>query len=90
MLEKENDMIFWNFIKAWVRFHWARARGYIVIASGPAIARRSGICEGCDFYKEGVCARCGCLTVSKVVLNTEKCPVGKWPAIWIKKYDRQT
>lgn len=80
-------MIFWNFVKAWVRYQWAAANGYKLIATSAVMERRSKLCETCDFYNDGVCDRCGCLILSKTLLNTEKCPVGRWGALWIKKTD---
>jgi hypothetical protein len=81
-------MMWWNFVKAFLRYQYAAMAGYKLIASPEAMARRSQLCETCDFYTEGTCARCGCLIVSKVLLNTEKCPVGRWPSLWIKRTDK--
>ena len=39
---------------------------------------RIKICEGCEQLRGVRCAKCGCNTVAKVALATEKCPEGKW------------
>ena len=37
-------------------------------------------CQGCEFWKNNRCAKCGC-NEKKLHLATEKCPVGKWPTL---------
>jgi len=39
---------------------------------------REEICEKCDNLKNGRCFECGCFLAMKLVLATEKCPIGKW------------
>lgn len=82
-------MIFWNFIKAWIRYTWARIFGYEVLAEYSTVWNRTVECEVCEFYDEGACSKCGCIVISKASLNTEKCPVGKWERIWVKKSDKR-
>ncbi len=88
MLEKANAVIFWNFFKAWVRYTVARAFGYEVMATPVVTWHRTRRCERCPFYLDGMCSKCGCLVVSKVLLNTEHCPDGRWTSLWIKKSDK--
>lgn len=48
------------------------------------IDARFSICQGCEFYKDGACQKCGCPLnrekqfISKLSWANEKCPVGKW------------
>jgi hypothetical protein len=76
-------MMFWNFFTAWVRVQWAKFYGYKVIATPWVQDRREGLCMTCDFQKDGECTKCGCLILSKTLLNTEACPVGRWKRIWV-------
>lgn len=44
---------------------------------------RLEICRKCDKLKVGVmfgerCGKCGCILKSKVTVESEKCPDGKW------------
>jgi hypothetical protein len=77
--------VFLRFLKSYLIHQWGKWRGYEVIAGPMVILRRNQICEGCDFWAEGMCSRCGCLVVSKTVLSLESCPVGKWNRVWRKK-----
>ena len=40
--------------------------------------RRLSICKGCEFYSEGLCAKCGCNLAAKSVMEVSKCPINKW------------
>lgn len=48
------------------------------------VDRRFAICQGCEFYKDGTCQKCGCPLkrqkgiLSKLSWANEKCPIGKW------------
>jgi hypothetical protein len=48
------------------------------------IDQRFAICQGCEFYKDNACLKCGCPLsrekqfISKLSWANEKCPVGKW------------
>ena len=39
---------------------------------------RYSICEGCEFFKEKRCTKCGCFMEAKVHLELATCPIGKW------------
>lgn len=45
---------------------------------------RTNICKSCEFWNPkafnntGQCTKCGCSTVAKLKLATEKCPIDKW------------
>lgn len=54
------------------------------MASDAEILRRHDICQGCDFFKDNACQKCGCPIsrakkyVSKLSWADSECPVGKW------------
>ncbi len=45
---------------------------------------RKEICKSCDFWENaafnntGKCKKCGCSTLAKLKMKTEKCPIEKW------------
>lgn len=78
-------IMFARFIGAYFWVRWAKLRGYEVLASPAAQERRNSMCASCDFFKDGLCSECGCLTVAKTMLATEKCPVGRWGRVWLRK-----
>lgn len=51
------------------------------------IDQRMKICEGCEFYKENQCLKCGCSLnreknyMNKLYSAKQNCPIGKWGAI---------
>lgn len=53
-------------------------------ASDEEIIRRHDICQGCEFFKDNACLKCGCPVVrakqyvSKLSWADSECPVGKW------------
>jgi hypothetical protein len=52
--------------------------GEQVIADEETRKERIAICEDCDQLSGARCAKCGCYTNKKIILQTEKCPIGKW------------
>lgn len=64
---------------------WARVRGYEILVTPEAQAKREAVCEVCEFFDGDQCAVCGCLVQAKIALNTEKCPKRKWGRIWVAK-----
>jgi hypothetical protein len=43
------------------------------------VQHRLAICEGCEYYHGGRCAKeCGCVMPIKNRFRTAKCPIGKW------------
>ena len=40
--------------------------------------QRLTICEGCEFYTNTRCTKCGCYMAVKTHLKAANCPVGKW------------
>lgn len=47
-------------------------------SSSETVNMRKKICESCEHYDFGVCESCGCFCASKVKINGENCPEGKW------------
>jgi hypothetical protein len=62
--------------------HWAK-KGF-KLASGSVITDRYSKCVVCPYWDKksyggsGKCTVCGCSTKAKLVLETSKCPEGKW------------
>jgi len=56
----------------------ALATGEQVIADEGLRNERIEICEDCNQLSGSRCAKCGCVTTKKIILQTEKCPIGKW------------
>jgi hypothetical protein len=54
------------------------------MASDEEILRRHDICQGCEFFKDNSCMKCGCPVsrtkkyISKLSWADQECPVGKW------------
>jgi hypothetical protein len=40
---------------------------------------RMKACRGCPKYSLGRCRFCGCIVALKIRVESEKCPLGKWP-----------
>lgn len=78
-------MTFFHFFTAWVRVRWARFNGYATIASPAVQKARLSHCQTCLYQKDGICTVCDCLTMSKTMLNTEKCPKNKWHRVWARR-----
>jgi hypothetical protein len=74
-------------LAAVLRVSIARLFGFKVLATTELSEQRHKICERCDFFDpmELQCLKCGCFTEAKTAMNTEKCPLDKWPRVWIKK-----
>ena len=52
--------------------------GEQVVADKSTRDERIAICESCDQLSGARCAKCGCYTNKKIILQTEHCPIGKW------------
>lgn len=54
------------------------------MASDAEILRRHDICQGCEFFMDNSCQKCGCPVsrtkkyISKLSWADQECPVGKW------------
>lgn len=77
-------------LAALARSVYARIAGYEVLAASEIQEKRLEICSTCENLDEdaGQCRICGCITFAKTALSVERCPVGKWDAIWRKKLDK--
>lgn len=78
-------LVFLRFVGAYFRAKWAAYQGYEVIAPTKDQDRRLGICNMCDFFQDGTCQKCGCTVMAKAMMATEKCPIGRWGRLWIRK-----
>jgi hypothetical protein len=65
-----------NFADAVVR----HALDGFTAVSDEKFRERLAICEGCEFFKDRKCLKCGCLMDVKARWASEKCPIDKWPA----------
>lgn len=50
-----------------------------VTASEEVLEQRLEICSICPQRKDDRCTVCGCFVASKASLDTQECPLGKWP-----------
>lgn len=77
-------MRFFSFLAAFAMSTWASLRGYKTLVSPELQKVRYRRCKRCICYQEGICTQCGCLIEAKILLATEKCPLGKWRRVWVK------
>ena len=77
------------FLSRMLRFVQAKAKhaaaGFPVVSQEQLQARLSA-CEGCEYFVEQTCSKCGCPIKedraafwNKLAFATEDCPEGKWP-----------
>jgi len=78
-------LLFFRFVRSFFINQWAKWAGYDPIAPEHVINGRYRMCDNCDFANGGNCEKCGCLLMAKVMLSTEKCPIGKWGRVWLPK-----
>lgn len=79
-------ILFLHFIRSYFLNRLASWTGHETLTPRHILLGRNKMCEGCDFFQEGLCMKCGCLVLSKTLLTTEKCPIGKWGPVWIKSH----
>lgn len=78
-----------NFLKAALAVAFLTAfrfLGYQVLASDRVSAHRKSICDACPKRVGDQCGVCTCFIDAKVVLNSEKCPLGFWGRVWKRKH----
>ena len=46
--------------------------------SAEEAARRLSICQGCEFFANDRCAKCGCYLRHKTAWRAQHCPINKW------------
>lgn len=54
------------------------AKGKPLLSTAEKAAERIKICEGCEFFKENRCIKCGCFMNAKIHLESSRCPINKW------------
>ena len=54
------------------------AKGKPLLSTAEKAAERIKICEGCEFYKQSRCIKCGCFMTAKIHLESSRCPINKW------------
>lgn len=47
-------------------------------ASQDTVNQRLATCDSCAYKKEELCMSCNCIIESKVLLQDQSCPEGKW------------
>ena len=67
-----------NFVRAVGRVVRRVVERKQVLAGADEIERRRGICAACEFLIADRCAKCGCFYSKKILLASERCPIGKW------------
>lgn len=77
--------LFFQFFSAWAALTWSKLAGYRTLTTPDEMEYRFSKCSPCKFYRDGVCAACGCLVVSKIMLTSEKCPKSFWSRVWVKR-----
>lgn len=55
---------------------WVSAGAKFV--SAERAEERMNICAGCEEYRDGRCAACGCFMPIKVKMEGVRCPKNKW------------
>ena len=76
-----------RFLAAMGRTIKARILGYETLVTWTIKEQRDEHCGPCIFFDPTIrqCRVCGCLTDAKNWLAMEKCPKGKWGAVWTKR-----
>lgn len=59
-------------LSRWTANGWNRATPEIVES-------RMQTCRSCPLFENGTCGDCGCVLKVKTTMDTEECPLGKWP-----------
>lgn len=54
------------------------AKGKPLLSTAEKANERIKICEGCEFYKENRCLKCGCFMAAKIHVESSRCPINKW------------
>ncbi len=54
------------------------ARGKPLLSTAEKANERIKICEGCEFYKQSRCIKCGCFMTAKIHVESSRCPINKW------------
>lgn len=68
-----------NVIKQGLTSATGMLRGTALSTSQEKASARLKICQGCEYYKDTRCLKCGCFMQTKVHIELAACPEGKWP-----------
>jgi len=63
--------------QAWISGIGA-AKGVAILTTPEKAAARLAICEGCEFYRNERCLKCGCYMSKKAHVELAGCPENKW------------
>lgn len=65
------------------------AKGKPLLASAEKAAARLEICQGCEFFKQDRCLKCGCFMNAKIHVESAACPINKWGADLQRIYSQE-
>lgn len=54
------------------------AKGKPLLSNAEKANERIKICNGCEFFKQDRCLKCGCFMNAKIHLESSRCPINKW------------
>ena len=54
------------------------AKGKPLLSTAEKANERIKICEGCEFFKQSRCLKCGCFMNAKIHVESSRCPINKW------------
>jgi len=54
------------------------AKGKPLLSNAEKANERIKICEGCEFFKQSRCLKCGCFMNAKIHVESSRCPINKW------------
>lgn len=64
--------------QVWVSGTSTVLQGKPLLASAEKAYTRLEICQGCEFFRDKRCLKCGCFMEAKTQLEVATCPVNKW------------
>lgn len=64
--------------QVWVSSTATLLQGKPLLASAEKSYARMQICQGCEFYRDTRCLKCGCFMEKKAHLDAATCPINKW------------
>lgn len=57
-------------------FYWFISK-FVELKNYKIYSKRMEICNNCEFNKNGICEKCGCILKAKTKSDS-KCPLEKW------------
>jgi hypothetical protein len=64
--------------QVWVSGTASVLQGKPLLASADKAYARLQICQGCEFFRDNRCLKCGCFMEKKTHVDAAACPVNKW------------